>query len=54
MVDGTQIGADTTAPYESSWNTAMLPAGQHLLTADASDAVGTTTTSTPITATITA
>jgi hypothetical protein len=43
LVDGNPIGAeDTTAPYSVSWNTATVPNGQHVLSAQARNAAGAT------------
>ncbi|WP_158623629.1 Ig-like domain-containing protein [Corallococcus llansteffanensis] len=41
----TLLGADTTAPYSVSWNTASVAAGSHALTAKAYDGLGQTGTS---------
>jgi peptidoglycan/xylan/chitin deacetylase (PgdA/CDA1 family) len=49
--DGTsQIGSDTTAPYQITWRTNRL--GDHSLTAVATDVAGNSTTSAPVTVTI--
>ena len=53
-VDGTNVGAeDTTAPYSVSWNSTTVANGTHTVTAVARDAAGNTTTSTPVTVTVT-
>src|SRR3954465_11263173 len=54
-LDGTTvIGAeDTTTPYGVSWNTSTVTNGAHTLTAIARDAAGNTTTSTPVSVTVT-
>ncbi|QRN92812.1 S8 family serine peptidase [Archangium violaceum] len=44
-VDGTLIGTDTSAPYETSWNPAGVADGAHLLTARAYDSGGRVGTS---------
>ena len=44
-MDGTQLGTDTTAPYQYSWNTRKASWGQHNLTAIAYDVAGNSTTS---------
>src|SRR4029453_15315684 len=49
----TNIGAeDTSAPYAVSWNTTTVANGSSALTAVARDAAGNTTTSTPVTVTV--
>jgi hypothetical protein len=53
FVDGVQVGAeDTAAPYEVSWNTTLATNSGHMVTARARDAAGNTTTSAPITVTV--
>jgi len=52
-VDAAQVGTDTTAPYEFSWNTRRASVGQHNLTAVAYDLAGNTTTSATVAITIT-
>jgi hypothetical protein len=53
-LDGTtQIASDLKAPYSSNWNTTKVSLGQHTLTAVATDVAGNSTTSAPITVTIT-
>jgi hypothetical protein len=53
LVDGTPVGAeDTTAPYETTWNTATASNGSHTVTAQARDAAGNTTTSAGVTVTV--
>src|SRR5205823_5390675 len=53
-IDGANFGAeDTTAPYSISWNTTGAANGSHTLTAVARDAAGNTTTSAPVTVTVT-
>jgi hypothetical protein len=50
LVDGNNLGSeDVTAPYSVSWNTTLLPNGNHILTARARDAAGNITTSSPVT-----
>jgi hypothetical protein len=49
--DGTSlIATDTAAPYTYRWNVAA--AGNHMLTAKATDNQGATTTSSPVTITV--
>ncbi len=38
--DGTLLGTDTTAPYEESWDTTTVVAGEHTLTLKAYDPAG--------------
>ncbi len=45
LIDGTQVGSDTAAPYELAWNSAVVMDGQHTVTARAVDASGNTATS---------
>jgi hypothetical protein len=46
LLDGNDLGLeDTGAPYSTSWNTATVSNGQHVLTARARDAAGNTATS---------
>src|SRR5262245_30180972 len=40
MVDGDDLGMDTAAPYEITWNTTQVGNGSHTLTAMAQDAAG--------------
>jgi phosphatidylserine/phosphatidylglycerophosphate/cardiolipin synthase-like enzyme len=52
-LDGAVLGPeDTTAPYSVSWNTTSVSNGTHTLTAVARDAAGNTTTSTPVSVTV--
>jgi hypothetical protein len=52
--DGTTLlGTDTSAPYQTSWNTRKVALGQHTLTAVATDRAGNSTPSPPVTVTIT-
>jgi Bacterial Ig domain len=52
-LDGANLGAeDTAAPYAVSWNTATTNDGSHTLTAVARDGTGKTTTSAPVTVTV--
>jgi hypothetical protein len=46
FADSTKVGEDATSPYGITW--AGVPAGQHVLTARASDDSGTPTTSSPV------
>lgn len=52
-VDGTTVATNTSAPYQFTWNTRKNSFGQHALTAVATDGAGNTTTSAPVTVTIT-
>ena len=53
LVDGTLVGVeDATAPYGVSWDTTAATNGAHTLTAVARDAAGNSTTSAPITVTV--
>jgi chitodextrinase/lysophospholipase L1-like esterase len=52
-LDGNNLSAeDTSAPYSVNWNTPSATNGAHTLTAVARDAAGNTTTSTPVTVTV--
>ncbi|PYV42490.1 MAG: hypothetical protein DMG09_02415, partial [Acidobacteria bacterium] len=52
-LDGADLGAeDTSSPYLVSWDTTRASNGSHTLTARARDAVGNTTTSSPVTVTV--
>ena len=52
-VDGANLGTeDTSSPYSRSWTTGMPQNGVHTLTAVARDAAGNTTTSVPVTVTV--
>jgi hypothetical protein len=52
-LDGNNIGAeDTTSPYAISWNTTTASNGSHSLTAVARDAASNTTTSVPVSITV--
>jgi hypothetical protein len=52
-LDGASLGAeDTVAPYSVSWSTVTAANGTHSLTAVARDAAGNTTTSAPISVTV--
>src|SRR5262249_38106411 len=52
-LDGVNLGAeDTAAPYSISWNSTLTGNGTHTLTAVARDASANTTTSAPITVTV--
>ncbi len=53
QLDGVNGGAeDTAAPYSISWDTTTASSGSHTLTAVARDAAGNTTTSAPVTVTV--
>lgn len=49
---GTLIGADTTAPYDISWDTTTTPNGSVDLTAIATDAAGNTGNAAPVTVSV--
>ena len=52
-VDGVNVGAeDTSSPYSVQWNTTAAGTGGHQITAVARDAAGNTTTSAPVTVTV--
>jgi hypothetical protein len=52
-LDGSNLGAEVTAvPYTLSWNTTLAGNGAHTLTAVARDAAGNTTTSAPVSVTV--
>ena len=52
-LDGMNLGAeDTTSPYSVSWNTTTVANGSHTLTAVARDGANLTTTSAPVTVTV--
>src|SRR5437870_5227278 len=53
MLDGANLGAEvTTAPYATSWNTALASAGAHILTAVARDAAGNMATTASVSITV--
>src|SRR5437899_3466048 len=53
MLDGANLGAEvTTAPYATSWNTALASAGAHILTAVARDAAGNMATTASVSVTV--
>jgi hypothetical protein len=52
LVDGVEVATDTVAPFSYSWNADAAGPGSHSLLAVASDAVGSSTTSAPVTATV--
>jgi hypothetical protein len=53
QVDGANVGAaDTSAPYNFSWNTTSVSNASHTLTAVAKDAAGNTTTSASVKVTV--
>jgi hypothetical protein len=53
-LDGSNLGAeDTSAPYTTSWDATQAQNGSHTLTAVARDAAGNTTTSSPISVSVT-
>jgi hypothetical protein len=52
LADGVVVGTATTAPYNFSWNTTVLPNGSHTLQTRASDGAGNTGVSTSVTVTV--
>jgi len=46
FIDGVQKGTDASSPYEYRWHTKGESAGSHIITAEASDSVGNTASST--------
>ena len=52
FVNGTFVGADTTAPYEAAWDTTRGGNGSHALTAKVHDADGNVAYSSAITVTV--
>jgi subtilase family serine protease len=52
-LDGINLGAeDSATPYEILWDSSTVSNGSHILTATARDSAGNTTTSNPITVTV--
>src|SRR5262245_17072592 len=49
LVDGAVAGSDTTAPFEITWNSSTVANGLRTVIARATDNVGNTTTSAPVT-----
>ncbi len=55
LVDGQNLGSEvTSSPYSISWNTANFSVGNHTITATARDNAGNSTTSTPVSVSVTA
>ena len=53
LLDGVDLAAeDTTSPFDVTWSTTGTPNGTHILTARARDAAGNTTTSAPVSVTV--
>lgn len=48
LLDGVQIGADTTAPYTFAWTPSAAQIGAHVLTARVTDTNSQTSTSAPV------
>jgi PKD repeat protein len=48
QVDGENVGADATAPYELEWNSSEVVDGSHAITATVLDVAGNLTTSDPV------
>jgi peptidoglycan/xylan/chitin deacetylase (PgdA/CDA1 family) len=51
-VDGVLVGTLTSSPWQLPWNTKKVSAGQHVLTAVATDRAGNRTTSAAVTVTV--
>jgi peptidoglycan/xylan/chitin deacetylase (PgdA/CDA1 family) len=51
-VDGVLVGTTTSSPWQVPWNTKKASAGQHVLTAVATDRAGNRTTSAAVTVTV--
>ncbi len=52
-LDGNNLGSEvTSSPYSINWNSTTATNGSHILTAVAHDAAGNTTTSSPVTVTV--
>src|SRR5438067_440435 len=51
-LDGANLGSDTSAPYQISWNSFPVSNGSHTLTAVARDLLGAQWTSDPVTVTV--
>lgn len=49
LVDLSPVGTVTKAPYILSWDTTKVPDGQHTITVSATDSLGNTGTSVPVT-----
>ena len=54
LVDGVDVATDTVAPFSYSWNADAAGPGSHTLQTIAIDAVGSSTTSAPVTVTVVA
>lgn len=52
LLDGVQLGADTTAPYTFSWTPTTAQLGQHVLTVRVTDTNSQSTTSAPTNVTV--
>jgi hypothetical protein len=53
MIDGANVGTQVSvAPFTSSWDTSLYQDGTHILTAIARDAAGNSTTSAPVSVTV--
>jgi Domain of unknown function (DUF4082)/Bacterial Ig domain len=53
LLDGANLGSEVTAaPYSVTWNTGLATNGAHTLSARARDAAGNTTTSAPVSVTV--
>jgi peptidoglycan/xylan/chitin deacetylase (PgdA/CDA1 family) len=53
LVDGQQVGSDSSAPYTFSWNSQSVPDGPHSIAARAVDTAGNTTTSSSVSVAVT-
>ena len=52
LVDGAEVGSDTTAPYSFDWDTSTVADGQYALRAEALDQAGNTAQSSDVTVTV--
>lgn len=52
LVDGTEVGSDSSAPYAFSWDSTKVSDGSHTVQARAQDAAGNKTTTAAVTVTV--
>jgi RHS repeat-associated protein len=52
LVEGAAVGTDSAPPFEMSWNSTTVAAGQHPVTVRATDDAGNVTTSSPVNVTV--
>jgi hypothetical protein len=52
LVDGQTVGSATSSPYSVTWNSRLVPDGNHTISARAVDTFGNATTSNPITVSV--